>query len=264
MIKLKSGRLPVALKTIGACFIYRGSKGSLNSPAANSDARPKGLRVEGLQVGPLLKAQGLSFKGDDEVAASIKILLLSSSPSNISRLVVAVVIFSLNRVLRRRSWSDVVIESREVGAPLVTDLDASTAPIAISGMFRVVAPLNHSVPNLKLRTPFAPSSLTMLGILFPPITAARLGRPCPQGGLAGGYEPSTHALTGPVTDTTVRRSDRAVKRLDSKLSELRTDWYIDGGWHVHSPNPSVNLLARLVRLLSQPLGPFSILAQERP
>ncbi len=73
-------------------------------------------------------------------------LLLAGSPSAVSRLIVAVVVDALNRVIPRRSIAHVSEEGMEVDAPSLTHLNAAASITMETRYFGIVAALFHAAP----------------------------------------------------------------------------------------------------------------------
>lgn len=78
----------------------------------------------------------------------IQSLLFSCRPTTIARLVIPVVINPINRKMARSAAhvSDKVVERVP---PPITDLYSSCAIIVVGVAFRIVASLNHAVPNIE-------------------------------------------------------------------------------------------------------------------
>lgn len=74
-------------------------------------------------------------------------LLVACRPANIARLVVAVVVDSIQRQAHRRTRADVCIERFETLAPALADLNAAAAIVFVFLHFGVVATLEHVPPD---------------------------------------------------------------------------------------------------------------------
>lgn len=75
-------------------------------------------------------------------------LLRVGSPPAITRLIVPVVIYPINRVLWRRFWSHILIEIVKAFSPSLANLDSSHAIRSIPRIFRIRSPLNHAFPRM--------------------------------------------------------------------------------------------------------------------
>lgn len=93
----------------------------------------------------------------------VALLLGARRPSAIARLVVAVVVDSVQRVILRRSSAHVGQKSLE-RRPLLTHGNPAPTVIMVTGGIRVFAPLDHSGPRLKLRSPSAANGLAVCGL----------------------------------------------------------------------------------------------------
>jgi hypothetical protein len=80
-------------------------------------------------------------------SAPISCLFAGHSPSAVGWFVIAVVIDSLDRVQRRRTWPHIPIKGLKGITPFVTHFYAATAIFVIAGAFWIVAPVQHRAAN---------------------------------------------------------------------------------------------------------------------
>jgi len=97
--------------------------------------------------GPLSERLSLSFKDQDSVRASIASLFRPCSPTTIRRLIAAIVIDSIERVLHGRTWADIRQEVIKRISPAFANGDAPTSVGIKSTIGSVKAPSFHVEPN---------------------------------------------------------------------------------------------------------------------
>ena len=73
-------------------------------------------------------------------------LYTSSRPTDVSWFVVAVVIHSINRMMRRGRISDVVVKCRKIVFPFITDLYPPAAVETVIMSFRIITARFHTCP----------------------------------------------------------------------------------------------------------------------
>src|SRR5688500_17876080 len=83
--------------------------------------------------------------------ARVAVLFQPRRPAHVARLVVAVVIDAIERVLRRRSRSDMGEEGGEARAPFVANANSATAVVLPEGTLLVFAAIDRLVPGAVLR-----------------------------------------------------------------------------------------------------------------
>lgn len=100
-----------------------------DGPSAHDHAMPKCPRADSLSSRPISTSQDQSVMDQPAVIAAIRHLFFLSGPSNIARLIVAVIIDAINRV--RWGWlgSNVRQERFERRLPFVAHSDASSAVV---------------------------------------------------------------------------------------------------------------------------------------
>lgn len=96
-------------------------------------------------------AQGLALKLDPNGVALIRALNGICRPSHISRLIVAVRVNAVNRVLGGRARPNISQELREGGDPCWMHLHASRAVVSKGSVIRIRASSFHSQPNAIFR-----------------------------------------------------------------------------------------------------------------
>lgn len=125
----------------------RSSQCSLQRPSSR-EAIAKRISPKTEPVGPLSKAHRLTVKSQQSASSSIPGLRLSGSPPAIVLVIVAFVVDPINRMLRRRARSHVLIERRERISPSLADSDSASAVVDELLSLWVVTPLNHVGPRI--------------------------------------------------------------------------------------------------------------------
>lgn len=175
-------------------------------------------------------------------------LLLACSPATVARLVVAVVVDSVDAVLHRWSWPHVGKEGREIGAPSVTNGDAATSVVLVTMVGRAVTPFQHRCPGFVLwclasvrRVPVLP----ITSARFVPFDASASTRPsgpaCDSGELCAAIapdEPVRHRLTASLDEC---RMEADVHQAPKALARSVSGW----------PHMAFNFTACLVALGAQ-------------
>lgn len=96
--------------------------------------------------GPLGQRAALTIVSNDQRAATIIRLLLSSGPLNIGRLVAAVVVNPIKRMRCGRARANVGVEVSKY-LPSLADRDAAPAITCIAFIRWILAPLSHTRPD---------------------------------------------------------------------------------------------------------------------
>lgn len=128
-------------------------KGDGDDSPATAPAIPTGCfiglmrcRVQSYQPAEVLSRQVHSSWWRRRLTA-IAGLVFRCRPAAVLRRVRAVVVFSFDAVLRRRSWPHVSEERRKIGPPACADVNASASIAVIPSFVRVVAPALDTRPD---------------------------------------------------------------------------------------------------------------------
>ncbi len=137
------------------------------------DAAAKLTGVHAGETSPLGHGARFSVPTDELGRAFIVRLIDARGPAAILRRVRAVVVVSLNGVLRRGARPHVVQERREIVAPPVAHADATTSVVLVEGPLRVVTPLLNQSPHIVFRCASALVCLVASTRRFSAQTSAR-------------------------------------------------------------------------------------------
>lgn len=110
---------------------------------ASFDPVSKGLFAEAGGFAPSDQRLRLTVKCQESVSAEISFLLGLSRPSTIVRFIIAIVVYAINGMGLRRTWTHIGNEVRE-RQPSVAYGDASAC---ITLKKRVATPLDHAAPQ---------------------------------------------------------------------------------------------------------------------
>ena len=106
--------------------------------------------------GPILKAPTLTSELQDSILAGIPCLLSWGCPSDVSGLIIAVVINPVDRVGGGWPRTDILEECPERYGPTITHPDPTRTVTTVIVAFRIGASLTHLLPREILGTPDAP------------------------------------------------------------------------------------------------------------
>jgi hypothetical protein len=107
--------------------------------------------IESFFVGPFLNRLGSAIKLYKFVRPTISTLLLNRGPPTVTRLIVTIIIFPVNRILRPRLKPHVCQEILEGVQPAIAHLDTATAITEVALVIGIGAALDHAIPSLKFR-----------------------------------------------------------------------------------------------------------------
>lgn len=99
--------------------------------------------------GPISETHCFSIERKRVIGSPISSLLLRSCPSAVAGFIVAVVIYSFNRVFAAWSRPHIIYECSERIPPAVADVYSSSPVAGIAWYFGIVAPANHSSPKVS-------------------------------------------------------------------------------------------------------------------
>jgi hypothetical protein len=184
--------------------------------------------------------------GYPNIAARISVLFFRGSPTTIPRLVVAVVVNTINRVLGAWARPHVRVEFPEI-IPSRTNGDTTPAVILEFLPSRVVNAAVHRCPALVFRAFMGLSIHPVFGYTLKPKASARRGFPSIDMVRSSRGNASTLAATFPLS--VVFRFmycdyGQEIKSLTNKIRRGK----LSLAWHVHSL--IVNVLARAAGLLN--------------
>jgi hypothetical protein len=139
---------------------HRRAQRTLDRPTDSQPLRNRPrLETEGLvpfAMGSLNSAPRHEWR-----VASVASLFGSRSPTNVSGLIVPVVVDSIERVLRRRCATHVTKERLKALSPRGPDADASTSVVFVGPLVPVFATSSHCFPELVLLRPLTRRGLSM-------------------------------------------------------------------------------------------------------
>lgn len=98
-------------------------------------------------IGPFAHRHGSAVVRNEPIVAAMLILLFAQYPSAVARLVSAVIVSAVNRVLARWASTHVRQECLERTEPLVANLDPTSAVVGIRTMLGVRASRFHPGPD---------------------------------------------------------------------------------------------------------------------
>lgn len=124
---------------------------AVDAPPEMIDSSMQRGLMQALSRGPDVQWERFTVVGQKLDASRVRILLLRRGPAHVARLVVAVVIDTVDRVLRRGARPDVGQEAFERVAPGFADVDASTAVVWEARAGRRVAAIFHTGPSAMFR-----------------------------------------------------------------------------------------------------------------
>ncbi len=116
----------------------------------------QGLQAQPESFSPLHHAKGFAVEHQEAITASIPRLLFLRRPSDIARLIVPVVVDTVNLMRGRRTRAEVRIECAEGSPPQFANRDASPAIVVEGLMVRIGTSIKHTAPDFELgRLPHA-------------------------------------------------------------------------------------------------------------
>lgn len=101
---------------------------------------------------PLSKGLCPSLVSNEDILARVVALLHSRAPLAVARLVMSIVVHSLQRVLRGRTAAHVGEECEKTLVPRLANSYASASVVSITGMFWIGTPEPHCDPHIILRS----------------------------------------------------------------------------------------------------------------
>jgi hypothetical protein len=87
------------------------------------------------------------LKSKKSIPTSILHLLFTFSPTAITRLVIAVVVFPLDRPFSAWTWSYIGQEIQERFSPAITHCNSTTAVVSVLAVIGITASLNNTLPD---------------------------------------------------------------------------------------------------------------------
>lgn len=191
-------------------------------------ATPDSVRRHAELSGPACDGLRLSLIRDQPVNAGVVHLDLPCRPSDITRLVMAVVVYAIQRVFRGWAVANVGQKVHERSAPSLADANPSCAVVFKHAVIRIFATLFHRRPtsifgcfsSIRLAGGMAVNGRTF-DDEFCAQAAARLARPVQQ--------PTSHdvcftpavAATAPLAVSAIRRSRQAS---ESTADQVQSWW----------------------------------------
>ena len=145
--------------------------------------------------GPLLQGLRSPAVGDADVIAAVVLLFSTCGPTNIARLVTALVVNTVNGVLGRRARSDVGVKRFKRTAPFVADCYAASAIAGVMIVVLIMASALDVIPNPVFRHM---SNCIWLALLFSIVAATTNYRAVTQGSAGYGLGHAAVAATQPV------------------------------------------------------------------
>lgn len=168
-----------------------------------------------------------AIKRHSPITSPVSALLFSSSPANVVRLVIAVVVDTLDFMLSSRTQSNVRIESREISSPLFAYGNSSSTIVNVSGIGLTQAPRFYFRPNVELGN----SCLTVLDRLRHAwALTARRSTKCRK--VSSAYVSCFPAPTQTTPINLIITSPLVTKSLNDQVSIYSALGYIDSSWHV--------------------------------
>lgn len=125
---------------------------------------------------PLDEGERLSPERQPHIVASIAMLLDRGRPAAVSRLVIAVIVNPVNRVLGRRARPHIREEVLE-GSPAIAHGDTSPAVVPVSGDVGIRASRPHAGPDSIHFGRLAANAMTVFRSLLPDLISGALGAP---------------------------------------------------------------------------------------
>lgn len=104
------------------------------------------------ELSPFCHHQTFSFQGKSAVVSSVSRLFPCARPPAVRRRVSLGIINPVHRVLGRGTPAHVFEESLKRISPLRADRNPAAAVTVVGRILRIMAALNHSMPNVVLRT----------------------------------------------------------------------------------------------------------------
>lgn len=114
---------------------------------ALAKAAKQGGSVEIEPFSPFSDSKRLPIVGNGMRGAAIATLLDTSSPSAVARLITAIVVNAVNRMIRRWSRSNIITERSEIVSPLIANSNATTAIVVKVAVIIVYAAFDNLRPH---------------------------------------------------------------------------------------------------------------------
>lgn len=127
----------------------RSTQGFCRWPAA-AESRDDCAPIDAQCSCPLGESKDLAPKRDRVISSRVVRLFVWRRPARIAGFIVAIIVSTLNRVLRTRPRSYVAQECRKVLPPCVTHADASAAVISVLLVSLAIAPSFDAAPDRVL------------------------------------------------------------------------------------------------------------------
>jgi hypothetical protein len=140
-------------------------KGSFDRPPVLVDPSMQSPNTNTKALGPINQRHGLAVVRQGFAVASVSRLLGLGCPAAVARIVVAVIVDAVYRVVRRWPCPHVLKECRETASPLLAHLYTSASVAVVCVILLVLASGNYRVPD------------GVLGRFAQSVSSAMLGRP---------------------------------------------------------------------------------------
>lgn len=154
--------------------VHRSSESLRDRPSA-IDSVPKDAKPNARSFCPLHHCEGFAVMSQKSVCETVVALFLSCCPFAVTGFIVAVVVLSLNGIVRTGHQSHIFKERPEI-LPAITDHDASAAVSFPHAMFGVVTAAQHFSPTGILGTlAYRPRGVAVLESVFYSLTPTTIG-----------------------------------------------------------------------------------------
>lgn len=127
----------------------------MNTLSQSTFERPTRLQpiTQGLSVNPVIFRPGgqrfcLAVERQQQVVPAVAILLLSGGPATIPRLIITIVVDSVNRMFRRWAWTNVGQELGKRMPPAITYRDAASSIVPVGPIGHIETSPEHAPPNI--------------------------------------------------------------------------------------------------------------------